>query len=362
MTRLLLLLALCVPASAAGPDYFTGIRNSLSGKTDPGAEYSALQKMVQLADAQGVRLTLFFSPQYAAFISSDPVRAAELAKWGITGHETGALRLAPDREDWDGYSELPRASLEKLRPRGLPARVPGREEYLAELKKVSRSVKTVCTLGKAEKDFLQLSPYYEACGGGTGANSAALTVSGKAGAKTVSSARPSGKQGVEAAGRDFKAMKGGVFGAVFSGTPSDFGSYYAWLGFLRERDPGGGRSRTVSAALESGLLPERETVPARKAKPAQPTPQEAVDEALSQMVALVNGAPTPQAFPRPGAGAAKPKLKPVPGFSERGRRVIFRYFKRPAAPSGGFCGDGRCSGSERVMRPGCPRDCGVPRR
>ena len=52
-------------------------------------------------------------------------------------------------------------------------------------------------------------------------------------------------------------MTSGVYGTSFKSSPSEFGAFYAWLAFLRSVDPLGVKSRTASAVVESGLLPER---------------------------------------------------------------------------------------------------------
>lgn len=272
-------------AKGAGPYYFTAVHNGAydfkGGAAYLEESYKALEKMVQLADDQHVRLTLLFSAQYSDYISSAPARVAALEGWKKTGHEIGAYHQGPDTKAWDGYSDLSR-----------------------------------------------------------GANGFIFTYPGPGGAKKrLSTSYPSDKTGIETAKKNFAAMEGGLYGASFKSSPSEFGAFYAWLQFLKGRDPEGAMSRTVAGAVEGKLVAEKAAKAAAAAR------------------AAVNPA---EAVPAETEKAKLPRLKPKRSpysqvdriFGGRNRRD-FRTGPR------GYCGDGVCDVMEKSHPGRCPRDCGA---
>jgi len=347
---LLLLWPAAVRAGGEKPYYFIAVQNG-SYNFDGGIKqleesYKALEGMVKLADAQGVRLTLLFSAQYAVYISSDPARLAEVEGWKKTGHEIGAYHQGPDTRAWDGYSDLPpnaapRAGKEE--EKGAPA--PGHREYLAALNRLEPGIKTGCIADGGDKKFMAAAPPNEVCGGPalaagtTGVNRFLAVSAGKRTRKGLSSFHPVDKAGLAAAEKYYSGMASGVYGASFKSSPSEFGAFYAWLGFLKGLDPYGLRSRTVAVIVASALLPE-------KAVPASPAARKAEKQAV-------------QAQPGPPQREI-PRLKPVqsqyggkaggliPGLRRRMRNM----------DQHGYCGDGICDAFERAHAGSCPRDCG----
>lgn len=368
-------LTLLAPAGvrAAGPEtyYFIAVRNGAynfkGGETQLEESYKALRGMVKLADGQSVRLTLLFSAQYALYISSDPARLAELEGWKKTGHEVGAYHQGPDTPAWDGYSDLPEEELGRLRKEDRKGRaVPGHADYFSALARLTPELKTGCMPGKADKAFLAAAPAYEICAVPwvKGANrSLFLVTGGEKVRKRLSSFNPSDKAGIEAAGKYFNVLSSGVYGASFKSVPAEFGAFYAWLTFLRGKDPEGLRSRTVAAVIESGLLAKQEArgpapvaEPAAKkvksgGKPGTGTPKrEAGERELRK--------PEP---PVPEAGMAEiPRLKPLPyNYGKIGSLVPEKFLRKKFMRQDGYCGDGICDAFERA-RPGlCSRDCSL---
>lgn len=347
MMRWMILAILFSPAAAAaaGPHYFTVVRN---GACSTGADeacmeqsYSALEKMVQLADVQNLKLTLLFSAWYADYISTDAARTAALAKWRITGHETGAWHQGPDTKDWDGYSALTGAELKKMRGGKTPAAVPGPAEFFASIKRLEPELKSACITGKADKAFAAAGPVYETCAkagaaGTAGVNYSLLPPGGTGARKFLSTANPSDRGGVEAAKKSFLRMKGGAYGAAFKSAPSEFGAFYAWLAFLKEQDPAGARSLTAAGTAEQGIIPEQAPLQARAGTAVRSSTAPAVE------------------------GTAIPRLKPVKSIyslvddlvpSKKGYDL--RTKLRAA------CGDGICSDIEKLPYHRCIPDCGL---
>ncbi len=359
------LLLFCGPAGAGDPPrYFITV---LNGARDIGADgarlaesYKVLENMVKLADAQGVRLTLLFGARYALYISSSPERVTALDAWRKTGHEIGGWHAGPDSGDWDGYSDLPETELRGLRPgRPEPGAVPGSAEYLAALAGLGPRFKSACFEGAADEAFLSAAaPPYDACapaaarGARAGVNEY-LSGGGAGGRKGLSAFRPADREGLAAAERVFSSLSGGVYGASFRSEPGDFGAYYAWLAFLRSVDPLGVKSRTVAAAVDSGLLPEKN--PDRKTARTQKKRGSSGPEAR----------PVPagrEVSPPAARGEAPqkqyiPKLKPVPSFFGSVSRMMFGRGRGMSQPAG-RCGDGICDLFERAKAGRCPRDCG----
>ena len=303
--------------------------------------------MVQLAGVQHVRLTLLFSAQYADYISSSPARVTALEGWKKGGHEVGAYHQGPDTKAWDGYSDLSRGALARVRSGKAPGSVPGHAEYFSALGRLASKIKTGCMGGQADKDFLAAAPEYEVCAGAEktgltprGVNWVILSYTGSGGAKKrLSTSCPSDKAGIEAAKKAFFAMGGGVYGAAFKSSPSEFGAFYAWLQFLKDQDLQCLRSRTVTEAVEEILIAKKAVKSEAKAltdiKPAAVVPAEAEKTK----------------FPR-----LKPKSSPYSQVD-----IIFgRRFRRglrtmPRA----YCGDGLCDAMEKRLPGRCPRDCGA---
>ncbi len=372
-------------AAAEGPHYFVALENG--GYDFPGGEkqmaesFKVLEAMVKLAGAQNARLTLLFSAQYAVYIATDPSRLAELQAWKDAGNEVGAYHVGPWAAGWDGYSDLQARRLAGLRGKAAAAgEVPGHAAYLAALNRLEPDLKTGCMEASAgDRRFLAAAPPYDVCRhsadpgavpGAQGDNSF-IGVGAKGGReKFLFAFHPVEKSGVNDAERAFSALSDGVYGAVFRSTPSEFGAFYAWLGFLRKQDPHGGRSRTVNTAMNSGLLAERQP----------PSPVQTAEKTEKKVLL-----PRPKPIIRSAQARAEtriPRLRPVPslfGSVERipsgpGRsapygqigsyllgninRVIFVVYPKRRLPRLGRCGDGVCDVFERSHPGSCPRDCG----
>ncbi|MDO8806329.1 MAG: hypothetical protein Q7R35_18085 [Elusimicrobiota bacterium] len=355
MARIIIALMLLWPAAArgAGPGayYFTAVQNGAynfkGGEGQLEESYKALQGMVKLADAQNARLTLLFSAQYAVYIASDPARLAELEGWKKTGHEIGAYHQGPETRAWDGYSDLPKEELERVRKekrKSVP--VPGRREYFEALGRLTPEIKSGCVPGSADEGFLAAAPAYEVCArpGDKGINEfLSVTGGGEKVKKRLSCFHPSDKAGIAAAKGAFSGLELGVYGASFKSSPSEFGAFYSWLAFLKGRDPQGLRSRTVSAIVDEGLLAEKEAVAAPAVKKTE--------KQKVQPRAETRKSETPR--------QEIPRLKPVPSkYGKVGTLVPELQLRRKYPGKGGYCGDGICDPFERSHPGRCPGECG----
>ncbi len=349
----MLLLPAAAAAKPAGPYYFTAVNNGAydfkGGAVYLEDSYKALEKMVQLADSQHVRLTLLFSAQYAEYISSGTVRQAALEEWKKSGHEIGAYHQGPDTKAWDGYSDLAGEALARARGGKVPESVPGHAAYFAALGRLAAKIKTGCMAGAADSKFLAAAPEYELCpaekAGLTprGVNGFIFSAPGPGGGKKwLSTSAPSDRAGIEAAKKAFSKMEAGVYGAAFKSSPSEFGAFYAWLQFLKGADPQGVRSRTVAEAVEEKLVADKPQG-AGKTQGA---------EKQARTAKLADGADA-------GTGVI-PRLKPKPSpFSQVERLFFGRFRSLPGGPLRGSCGDGVCDPVEKKQPGRCARDCGV---
>lgn len=361
-----LMLLLPVGARGAGPGayYFTAVQNGAynfkGGEGELEESYKVLQGMVKLADAQNARLTLMFSAQYAVYIASDPVRLAELEGWKKTGHEIGAYHQGPETRAWDGYSDLSKEELARVRKvKKRDAAVPGHQEYFEALNRLEPGIKSGCMLDSADEKFLAAAPVYEICGGpgekkrdGAGRKGIneflAVAGGGEKARKGLSCFHPVEKSGIEAAKGSFSGMELGVYGAMFKSSPSEFGAFYSWLAFLKGRDPQGLRSRTVSAIVDGALLAEKEVAAApavkkTRKKVVQPRPEVPKVE--------ISQAETPK--------TEIPRLKPVPSrYGKVGTPIPKLRFRMMNMGKGGNCGDGICDIFERTHPSRCPHECG----
>lgn len=369
-------MALFLPAAAraAGdaPRYFIAVQNGAynfkGGAAQLEESFRALEGMVKLADAQGVKLTLLFSAQYALYISSGPQRLAGLQSWKQSGHEVGAYHLGPDSRGWDGYSDLPADELSRLRKdRAASGKAPGHEEYFSALARLEPELKTGCMADSSDSAFRSAAPRYEICGrdggqgkagGGYSGVNEFVALRGSGGGKGLFVFHPAGKTGIESAKKAFSGMSSGIYGILFKSSPSEFGAFYAWLSFLRSVDPLGVKSRTAAAAVESGLLPERRTAAGSgggKTARAPEKKRRAAQKAKPETSVLA----APPVWPREKPAQQEiPRLKPVQSFFGSVSRMMFGVPKLKGRGTAGSCGDGVCDFFERA-RPGtCPRDCG----
>lgn len=352
MTRMIFLLVLLFAGAAdAGPYYFITVR---SGAEEPERSRKVLGEMVKLADAQNVRLTLLFSAQYAGYVSSDAARTMELEAWKGTGHEIGAYHQGPDMAGWDGYSDLPEQELARLR-KGDPAveLVLSHRAYFAALRPLAPVVKAGCMLDRVDKKFLAAAPAYETClapansvkaragkaeAGLDGVNDLLADVPGRGeGKKRLSCSHPADRAGLEAAKKAFAGMAAGAYGAAFNNSPSEFGAFFAWLKFLKGRDPRGAFSRTVSAIVEENLLPDRKALAAA----AQAARQQ---NAPAPPAAQKTEIPRLQKTRNPYSQVERMSLGPERGVRQMQQRA--------------YCGDGVCDAFEKAAAGRCPRDCG----
>jgi hypothetical protein len=356
--KLVLALTLLLPAAASaagpGPYYFIAVQNGAfnfkGGDGQLEESYKALKGMIKLAEQQNVKLTLLFTPQYALYITTDPARSAELESWKKSGHEIGAYHQGPETRAWDGYTDLGPEALGRLRKEDRAGKAaPNHRDYAQALAKLDPFIKSGCMMDRADKEFLAAAPPYEVCYGlgaqKTGANDHVQLAGGKD-KKRLNTFHAADKAGVESAENAFSAMELGAYGAVFKSSPSEFGAFYAWLEFLRRRDPQGLRSRTVANIVDLKLLPEKARPPV-SVKPAMPPPRPAA---------------------RPDAPAETrqpeiPRLKRVPSMSGSCSRVPSGMHDVVTAPTRngplrGYCGDGICDAAERAHPGRCPRDCG----
>lgn len=340
-------------AGGEGPYYFIAVQNGAynfkGGEAQLAESYTALREMVKLADAQNVKLTLLFTPQYAVYIATDPARLAEFEGWQKTGHETGAYHQGPESRAWDGYSDLAGEALARARKESAAPESPqGHEAYFAALAPLGPGLKTGCMLTKADKKFLAAAPPYEICTTGAqekagpgyaGVNKSVLVSGTQRPKKFLSVFHPADKAGIEAAEKVFSRQSSGVYGASFKSSPSEFGPFYAWLAFLRSLDPRGLRSRTVSAVTEGALLPEKRAAPPPAVKKTEKR--------------------TAQPLPEPAKPEELPRLKPIPSlYGEVGRQIYGPRAQIKKMEQRGRCGDRLCDAFERANPGRCPRDCG----
>ncbi len=353
--RIVIALMLLLPAAAMadgpGSYYFIAVQNGSynfkGGEAQLEESYKALQGMVKLADAQNARLTLLFSAQYAVYIASDPARLAELEGWKKAGHEVGAYHQGPDTRAWDGYSDLPEEGLSRVNKKaGKSDPAQTHKEYFEALGRLEPAIKSGCMQDGKDKKFLAAAPFYEICGrpDDKGVNNFVAVTGGERPGKSLSVLHPADKAGVLAARMAFASLSSGVYGASFKSSPSEFGAFYAWLSFLKGKDPQGLRSRTVSSAVEGKLLPEKEAKAA--AKPVKTAKIVKVEKEVLQ----------PEPAPQP---AEIPRLRPVQSFYGKVGKLMFG----PRAGGKNLeqrtrCGDGLCDAFERAQAGRCPRDCG----
>lgn len=379
MLRLFLALILLLPAAAraAGqaPRYFitvlNGPYNFKGGEAQLEESFRALEGMVKLADAQGVRLTLLFSAQYALYVSSGPERLAGLRGWKKTGHEIGAYHVGPQSRSWDGYSGLPAQELSRLRKSPVAeGETPGHSEFFSALAALEPELRSGCMPDGADAAFRRAAPPYEVCGRDGGQADKGAGYSGvnefvalreSPGAKGLSVFHPADRAGIAAAQKVFSGMKEGVYGTSFKSSPSEFGAFYAWLAFLRAADPLGVKSRTAAAVIEAGLLPAVKAArgssggKAKKAG-AKPGKKAAAGKNPSKAESFVVAAPPvwpKEELPPP----EKPRLKPVRSFFGSVSRMMFGR-PRGSGPERASCGDGICDAFERAKPGRCPSDCG----
>ena len=308
--------------AADGPYYFIPVYNSGESEGTLEESYNVLLRMVSLAAERNYKLTLMFTPKYADYLSTSPVRMAELRNWKNAGHEIGAWHRGPAEAGWDGYTDLSGDALARARGTAKPPAAPvgGHKEYFAALQRLEFDIKTGCMQDKTDKEFLAAAPGYEVCPGKSAGGKKAR----------LSAASPSGRVEIEASTRTFSRMNYGVYGAAFDSTPADFGSFYAWLRFLRDRDPAGLKSRTVSGIAENKLLPEKkEGTTLKVGKPPAKTVKQPADPPRLRPVAGVR-----QSIPGARTGGQPlqtGRLKPTRGFYSRfinfitvpaGRKVI----------------------------------------
>jgi hypothetical protein len=84
-----------------------------SGQADA---FPELEKLVQVADAQHVKLTLELTPPWAKMLLSDSTRLARIRQWQGAGHEVAAHHHGVLHDwDWDGYCNRPRIECEQVR-------------------------------------------------------------------------------------------------------------------------------------------------------------------------------------------------------------------------------------------------------
>jgi hypothetical protein len=327
-----------------------GAFNFKGGDEQLEESYKALKGMIKLAEQQNVKLTLLFTPQYALYITTDPARSSELESWKKSGHEIGAYHQGPETRAWDGYTDLGPEALGRLRKEDRAGKAaPNHRDYAQALAKLDPFIKSGCMIDRADKEFLAAAPPYEVCYGlgaqKTGANDH-VQLSGGKDKKRLNTFHAADKAAVEAAENAFSAMELGAYGAVFKSSPSEFGAFYAWLEFLRRRDPQGLRSRTVANIVDLKLLPEKARTPVNavrgKEKKADP---------------LLLTPPQPAA-PVEAPRQEIPRLQRVPSLSGSASRVPSGMHD-VALPAGRrYCGDGICDAVERAHPGRCPRDCG----
>ena len=351
----MLLLPAAVRAEGPGSYYFIAVQNGSynfkGGEAQLEESYKALRGMVKVADAQNARLTLLFSAQYAVYIASDPARLAELEGWKKAGHEIGAYHQGPDTRAWDGYSDLSEEALARLNKKAeksMPA--PSHKEYFEALGRLEPGIKSGCMQDGKDKKFMEAAPFYEICDRqeDKGVNSFVAVTGGERPGKSLSTVHPADKAGVLAARMAFASLSSGVYGASFKSSPSEFGAFYAWLSFLKGKDPQGLRSRTVTSAVEGKLLPEKEAKAA--AKPVKT--EKAGKKAAQPGPVVLRQEPEPPPL-------ELPRLKPVPSLYGKVSNIMLgpRAGGRKTEQRG-RCGDGLCDAFERAQAGRCPSDCG----
>lgn len=80
--------------------------------------FGCLSTLVELAGRHRVKLTLQFTPSWARMILEAPGRVERLRTWQRRGHEVAAHHHgAWHGWEWDGYSNLPEASVREIRAR-----------------------------------------------------------------------------------------------------------------------------------------------------------------------------------------------------------------------------------------------------
>src|SRR4030043_1734899 len=140
------------------PYYFIAIHNEPHHNSDGQElierEYMVLKQMIEKANTYNVKLTLMFTPQWAAYISASPERMSDLEGWKLQGHEIAAHHHGINHENWDGYADYSEAEIvEHRRIRGKQPEVyfGTLADYINKLQKINPDINSGCLNDEGDK-------------------------------------------------------------------------------------------------------------------------------------------------------------------------------------------------------------------
>ncbi len=252
------------------PYYFVAVHCEPTDEEEIARNFVVLREMVAYADAYHVKLTIMLTPQWADYIAADPTRLAEVQGWMANGHEIAAHHHSIYHSTWDGYTDFPpdvvRAQVRRPRPY-----LGTLDDYVAALRRVNPELQAGCVNDEQDKRVMPDAIVYDTCSG--------FSNSGEPGERNGDNVPQKGVNrfvtvgtvnGIQrkwlthyhvyqnplAAFRTMMAMDGGVYGVITHGAAGQDEPLYTFLDAVHQVDPQGAYSRTVSAVIEEGLLPE----------------------------------------------------------------------------------------------------------
>ncbi len=210
--------------------------------------FSGLTRMVQLADASSIKLTIEFTPQWAEMIFQDKTKLALVRSWRESGHEIGAHHHpVQHRGTWDGYTSR-KDMVGDVRYRGTM------DDFIKVINKLVYPEK-IKTLGSPdEADWVKGVPYrtegFEA--GGAVSVPVRLTLNGTT-VYDLGYGYLGNKQRLMLLKSKYRtARQNQVFGVVTHAFNylEDPQLIKAWFEFIKQQDPEGKRNRTVSEIMK----------------------------------------------------------------------------------------------------------------
>ena len=243
-------------------------------------EYCLLETMVEKANGYTMKLTLMFSVPWVEYIMESPERIAEVQQWQEQGHEIAVHHHDIYGGTWDGFTEYSSEEAVRLRTE----RAGSAEEYrgtladlMAVLGKTPFSFRSGCTNEEYDKNSMPDEIICSTCSGYAGFGEPGTTLADKENPdrgrnafittgmwkgirrKWLSPFLIDSDLNRKDAQDTFSSMEGGeVFGGLMHSQKDELSPFISFLEFLHEKDPSGGKSRTVSEIINGGILPERE--------------------------------------------------------------------------------------------------------
>ncbi len=214
--------------------------------------FDALSRMVRIADAYSVKLTIEFTPQWAEMILKDKEKLTLVRSWQKSGHEIGAHHHPVQHKGtWDGYTSR-KDMVNDGRYRGTM------DDFIEILNKLA-SPEKIRTLGSPdEDDWVRGIPYRtEGFETGGAASLPARMMLNETTVYDLGYGYLGNRQRLTVLKNKYRATRQDqVFGVVthvfnYLENPK---LIEAWFKFLKEQDTTGRRNKTVSAIMkEFGL-------------------------------------------------------------------------------------------------------------